>query len=254
MGSPFLPFPSLAPCPLIAAPLRARRAGFTLIELLVVIAIIAILSALLFPLLGKALKSGKQATSVSNLRQWGGAFHSCWQDHDGDMPADGSGATAESEEAWFNQMPKKVGLTAMKETATVDLPRFGAKSLWVNPGAPSIAVSGVPFFYGYNDYLSTTDEPTMKLTRVAHPSKTALMVEKFPDVSPVGNPETIRSFYGGAKEQTDLDALCNVLFVDGHVTAVTRKVFTDALSSTASNEDELLQAPFLWLPFVGAHP
>ncbi len=43
--------------------------GFTLIELLVVIAIIAILTAILFPVFGRAKESARAATCISNMHE-----------------------------------------------------------------------------------------------------------------------------------------------------------------------------------------
>lgn len=53
--------------------MRAPKAGFTLIELLMVIAILALLAALLFPVLAQAKEAGKSTSCFSNLRQIGTA-------------------------------------------------------------------------------------------------------------------------------------------------------------------------------------
>jgi prepilin-type N-terminal cleavage/methylation domain-containing protein/prepilin-type processing-associated H-X9-DG protein len=55
--------------------------GFTLIELLVVIAIIAILAALLLPVLSQAGGRAKRVQCVNNLREAGIAFHVFAHDH-----------------------------------------------------------------------------------------------------------------------------------------------------------------------------
>lgn len=59
-----------------------RKTGFTLIELLVVIAVIAILAAILFPVLTSAKETARQATCTSNMKQIGQAFQMYLQSWD----------------------------------------------------------------------------------------------------------------------------------------------------------------------------
>ena len=53
----------------------AQGRGFTLVELLVVIGIIAVLVALLFPMLNRSREHSRRAVCLSNLRQLGLAFN-----------------------------------------------------------------------------------------------------------------------------------------------------------------------------------
>jgi prepilin-type N-terminal cleavage/methylation domain-containing protein/prepilin-type processing-associated H-X9-DG protein len=63
-----------------------RSGAFTLIELLVVIGIIALLIALLVPVLGKARRSAKRTVCLSNLRQIGSAIHVYAHANNGAIP------------------------------------------------------------------------------------------------------------------------------------------------------------------------
>ena len=64
----------------------SRRMGFTLIELLVVIAIIAILAAILFPVLAEAKEAAKSTVELSNAKEIGLAYKLYLSDSDDTMP------------------------------------------------------------------------------------------------------------------------------------------------------------------------
>jgi prepilin-type N-terminal cleavage/methylation domain-containing protein/prepilin-type processing-associated H-X9-DG protein len=65
---------------------RKRSVGFTLIELLVVIAIVAVLAALLFPVLAHAREKARQTHCLSNMKQLGVATTLYAQDWDETLP------------------------------------------------------------------------------------------------------------------------------------------------------------------------
>lgn len=66
--------------------LDSVRRAFTLIELLVVLAIIALLAALLLPVLGRAKESARATACLSNLHQTGLALQLYVQDNHNRLP------------------------------------------------------------------------------------------------------------------------------------------------------------------------
>ena len=65
--------------------IMCKSRGFTLIELLVVIAVIALLLALLFPVLHSAREAGQRSVCLSNLRQLTLAWLAYADDYDGKL-------------------------------------------------------------------------------------------------------------------------------------------------------------------------
>ncbi|MFA5646630.1 MAG: type II secretion system protein [Candidatus Ratteibacteria bacterium] len=66
--------------------MKKKKSGFTLIELLVVVAIIAVLAAMLLPVLSQAREKARQSVCMSNLKQIGLAFHLYAQDNNDFCP------------------------------------------------------------------------------------------------------------------------------------------------------------------------
>jgi len=91
------------------------RRGFTLVELLVVIAIIALLMAILMPVLNSAREQGDRAVCLSNLKQLTLAWIMYADDNDGEICAANVG---HSDYGWVARMentdPIDVQIEAMK--------------------------------------------------------------------------------------------------------------------------------------------
>ncbi len=189
------------------------RGGFTLIELLVVIAIIAILAAMLLPVLASAKQKAQATQCMNNLRQWGLAFHMYADDNHDAVPDEGNVAAAINDGgsptatdnyhyAWYNCIPPSIS-----EQPLVNL--YGANGYGKTPPLPeshtifscpsaadpdtSIGFATPPtfakafFMYGENGRLCINQAaraagtPQTKLTTILKTSQTIFLAELDPN-------------------------------------------------------------------------
>jgi len=76
--------------------IKSIKRGFTLIELLVVIAVVAILVALLYPMVANAMNMAKHSGCVANIRTLCQGMSAYAYDNEGRLPAPGWGSAADN--------------------------------------------------------------------------------------------------------------------------------------------------------------
>lgn len=131
------------PRPAWAVTRAARPGAFTLVELLVVVAILALLAALLLPVLSKARQSPHRAACLSNLHQQGIAWRLYLDDHAGRFPdrRDLKSALPGGYRPWASwpASDPRAGWAALVLSNTL-----GMGKAWSCPGASSAPWSHAP--------------------------------------------------------------------------------------------------------------
>jgi prepilin-type N-terminal cleavage/methylation domain-containing protein len=196
-----------------------NKSAFTLIELLVVIAIIAILAAILMPVLSSAKAKADEVYCLNNMHQWGLAFHMYCDDNNNFVPEEGNVGAAINDTgsanstpnltlAWYNVIPPEIGSPSLIElyggfgyTPMPPLPT--SHSIFSCPSCPppntSLGYRNPPivtqafFMYGENGRLCVnwstryssggvpTGAPQTKLINVVKPSQTVFLAEVNPN-------------------------------------------------------------------------
>jgi prepilin-type N-terminal cleavage/methylation domain-containing protein len=137
--------------------------AFTLIELLVTIAIIAIIAALLLPMLARTKDKARAIQCTDNLRQWGLALRMYADDFNDFLPRRGQGvqtlAIITRPDDWFNALPPYFNLPTFKQLVdNGQPPAVGDHSVFICPDA--VNPDGTYFLcYGQNMNLSPWNLP-----------------------------------------------------------------------------------------------
>jgi len=211
------------------------RSAFTLIELLAVIAIIALLAALLLPVLGNAMDAGRATACRNNLKQWASCVFIYVQENDGRLPSSSAstGYGHQSTEhhpvskAWYQYGVAALGYS----TNTMKCKSLGPQNLrilnfnlvtvtqsgnWPPPKEDSTYANG----YLGNAFWMTRDDPYQRgytgyrLGLITQPAATLMFGDGVGAIFDSGDPTRGFQYRHGPGS-----ALINVAMFDGRVEA-----------------------------------
>lgn len=215
------------------------RSAFTLVEVLVVLSIIAVLAAILFPVLGRARESARRSSCQSNLRQIGLAFLQYTQDFDENYPLTtattlGGGMSYTPASSWTTSTQSYIRNAQIYRCPSDNAARWDSARL--PPDAPPFTTS-----YVLNDWfsagrigafasVSASSEPAREIILAEKAENLAAMLAEADHFHPQfwGTPPELASgmapLLWNAATGTPIELAVkrhfdgfNALFADGHV-------------------------------------
>jgi prepilin-type N-terminal cleavage/methylation domain-containing protein len=228
-----------------------RKQGFTLVELLVVIGIIALLIAILMPVLGRAREQANWVRCLSNLRQIGQAFMMYTNNNKQTFPRAGAGTDPLDWIYWEDTPPgtntqRDINLSPLAPYLGIPVNREVLKC----PSDTGSRRAGVIYEFSYssnylitrlpvnfNAYPGESSDP-LRITQIVNASQKLLLIDETPQtvddgcwawMSTLGSGYNIISVRHMKKtEQTNLltqpnAGMGNACFADFHAEYIERK-------------------------------
>jgi prepilin-type N-terminal cleavage/methylation domain-containing protein/prepilin-type processing-associated H-X9-DG protein len=189
-----------------------KRRNFTLIELLVVIAIIAVLAAMLLPVLHKAKQLGKKIQCLSNLKQMGIAMS---------MYAEDNASRAPYKMCWWSRLLPYAGTpNANYDDKSINWCPAGIQEHWPSPG-------GFGHYYYESNYGVNASffDKGVPFTKVTQTSRTLVLADGYAlssSMSPTLTPGNITYGDPNCKLYFCHSNTINVLFLDNHASSMNK--------------------------------
>ena len=243
-------------------PVTGHLRAFTLLELLVVIAIIAILVAMLLPVLARAKKRAAQATCINNQKQLGLAMQMYVQDNNDTFPGMACHCSGFEFPDWIYWRTNTMNFPAFESSPIIRTLGSANRALFRCPLDQSDADrlaqgnSDGPYFFSYSltgygldadhaggmssTFEGATNNPTPYLFRqsgIRNPSNKIMLAEQPGSLAKNDSPDGTALIDDGRWIPTDEPLTvrhggkADVAFADEHIESVTPEFGADAANS-----------------------
>jgi prepilin-type N-terminal cleavage/methylation domain-containing protein/prepilin-type processing-associated H-X9-DG protein len=214
-----------------------QKRAFTLIELLVVIAVIAILASLLLPVLSNSKQTAHAASCLGNLKQWGLATLLFADENEDLLPKDGAPNGTSTEEGWYNDLPRMLGLPCYSEMAwRTNAALETGRSVWICPANQRRSNGNNLFHYCLNEHVNGTGSGNQaRLSLLPQPAQTVWLFDNggLAAVAQQNNVHTNLHSHGA-----------QFTFLDGHSARFRNREYWDFIANRGrTNNPDLI-----WMP------